>query len=425
MFSVLGMLALLLRYRTLTSGMVAVGLLALPTFGFLLLENENGTVEGDWLVQISPLLVGAGMMIHSRRRVLSKEDPELNSARFDNLLLAGKVIALPRFLNGCLWLLAILAVLHFAIGGIPVFTADVETQRFGLGNSGLGGLPSRAVLYCIPAVALISLATVSTRTRRVTMSIWLLYAISQLGLGFKGALLEVGTTAMIGYLIRVRKPKFAVLVCMAAALLAGGLYVDFIRTLYTTTASGSGGFDYLIRRSTVDAIQSGYLALHNFPGQSISYSVFAHDFDVLMHRYLGIGSTDDYTFDMLMSSITTGTPLGAGNFIVPVTVGGSVYLLFSMPELFAVLFLILIGWLWYQAVDWLRSVSSLTMIIIGALIILGIQTFLLNGNGAYLIINLAFSGAMLLIIGLITIRSPARKLDTLPRNYRAGASNVN
>lgn len=424
MFSILGMLALVLRYRTVTSGMVVVGLLALPTFGFLLLENENGTVNGDWLVQIAPMLVGIGMMIHSRRSVLNNNDPELNTANFEKLLLAGKVVALPRFLNGCLWLLAILAILHFAIGGIPVLTADVETQRFGLGNSGLGGLPSRAVLYCIPAVALVSLATVSRRTRRVTISIWALYAITQLGLGFKGALLEVGTTAMIGYLIRVKKPKFIVLACMAIALFAGGLYVDFVRTLYTTTAAGSNGFDYLIKRSTTDAIQAGYLALHSFPGQSINYSVFTHDFGVLTQRYLGIGSGDDYTFDMLMSSITTGTPLGAGNFIVPVTVGGPVYLLFSMPELLAVPLLILLGWLWYQAVAWLRSLSSLAAIVTGALMILGIQTFLLNGNGAYLLINLTFSGLMLTAIGMITARRPRGRPTPTLSGSRSRAQNV-
>lgn len=407
MIAVVALMILFIRYRTVTSGMVAVVQLILPTIGFSILEGENGSVAGDWLVQLAPLVFAAGMILYPRVTAEAAGAAPVHHSTRGNDTLMNRVRHLDfakvnRFLFFSLWVLGALAVLHFLLGGIPVLSADVETQRFSLGASGLGGFPSRAVMYCIPAVALIALATITRSTMRMTIAVWILYVVTQLLLGFKGALIEVVTTAIIGYLVRVRKPRKAVLLWLLVAAGLGALYVNFIASLYTTMAETSGGFDYIVRRATVGAIEAGYDAMRDLYPAAPDGPVFWHDLTVLLQRYTGTATQDGYTFDTLASSMMTGTPLGAGYFIVPVTVGGAVYLLFSTSPLISLAILLALGWLWSKAVAWLRVSASLKSIIIGALLLAGIRIFVLNGNGAYLLINLTFSAAIMLAIGALS-----------------------
>ncbi|BAS16353.1 hypothetical protein AHiyo8_46560 [Arthrobacter sp. Hiyo8] len=156
-------------------------------------SGAGWAVPNGWLVLMAPSLVAIGMVL---RRPSNDGEIARQATNPD----------LHRFLKTTFWILAVLAVLHFALAGIPVLSDSVETQRFSLGSSGLGGFPSRAVLYAIPAVALISLATVTIQTRRTTIAIWILFSITQIGLGFKGGLLEVMFLAALAYLVRVARP---------------------------------------------------------------------------------------------------------------------------------------------------------------------------------------------------------------------------
>ncbi|WP_427172301.1 hypothetical protein [Arthrobacter sp. 92] len=361
---------------------------------------ENGEVRNGWLVLAAPVFVAAGMMLGPRRK------PEVDSTICDPVF--------PRFLIHSFWILLVLAALHFAIGGIPVLSANVETDRFNLGGSGLGGFPSRAVLYAIPAVALLSLSTVRAATKRQTIAIWMLYVLTQLGLGFKGAVLEIIVLAGIGYLIRVARPRFKHMAILIVGLVGAFIYVDVVRSLYATTAGGGpGGLQYIWDRSTTQAIESGYLALWNSPDFSGGLSAFWHDLQTLLMRYAGAANDGDYTFDMLMSSIVTGTPLGAGMFIVPVTVGGTVYLMFSLATPVVIAVLGAIGWTWSWAVAGLRCNPTLFRGTFAAVFIIGLRMFLLNGNGAYLVINLMFVVVLLWICALPSwLISRKRRLGT-------------
>lgn len=378
MSSILAVLLLIIRERRISPGLILIGQLALPTLGFAILQNNNGEVRDGWLVLAAPLIIAVGMALGRSPR----EAGELVSSE--------PVFA--QFLKHAFCILSILAVLHFALGGIPVFSASIETDRFNLGSSGLGGFPSRAVLYGIPVVALLSLSTVNEATKRLTIAIWALYILTQLGLGFKGSALEIIVMAAIAYLIRIGTPKFKHMMLFALSLLVAFIYVEVVRSLYaTTSASDAGGFEYILDRVTTEAIESGYLALWHSPDFSGGLSAFWHDSQQLVARYLGQADSGDYTFDMLMSSIVTGTPLGVGMFIVPVTVGGTVYLMFSLATPLVVAVLAAIGFAYSWAVATLRGKPSILRAIFAAVLIIGLRIFVLNGNGAYLAINLSFA----------------------------------
>lgn len=378
MYSVAAVFLLLVRERQITPGLVLVAQLSLPTLGFAILQDRNGEVPGGWLVLAAPLVIAAGMALGPHRKV-SNEYVHVSSG-------------LSQFLVHAFWLLSVLAVLHFALGGIPVFSANVETERFNLGSSGLGGLPSRAVLYAIPIVALLSLSTLTEVTKRQTSAIWVLYIVTQLGLGFKGAVVEVLVIAAIAYLIRFKRPRARHVFLFGLSLVMALAYVEIVRSLYATTSKGGpGGVGYILDRATTQAIESGYLALLYSPDFAGAASVYLHDFKQLLSRYLGASDNGDYTFDMLMSSIVTGTPLGMGMFIVPVTVGGTVYLMFSLPAPLAVGVLIVIGYVWSWAVASFHGETTVIRLILAGTLIIGLRLFVLNGNGAYLTINLLFS----------------------------------
>lgn len=397
MSSIVALVFLFARERQITPGLLLVGQLALPTLGFAILQEENGEVRDGWLVLAAPIILALGMALGPHRH-LPDVPPRSKPA-------------LRQFLLHAFWILSGLAVLHFALGGIPVFSASIETERFNLGNSGLGGFPSRAVLYAIPTVALLSISTVTNETKRVTISIWTLYVITQLGLGFKGAVVEIIMLAAMGYFVRVSRPKIKHMAIFFLSLLAALLYVEMIRALYATSATGgSGGFAYILDRATKQAIEPGYLALWHSPDFSGGISAYWHDMQILLARYLGVADSGDFTFDMLMSSIVTGTPLGMGMFIVPVTVGGTVYLMFTLPTPIVVGALVCLGYAWSWAVASLRGELTILRAIFAAVAVVGLRIFVLNGNGAYLTINLAFGCLILLMCAVpsMYINRPSR-----------------
>lgn len=385
--SILAIILVVLKDRQITPGLILILQLLLPTIGFYVLQRENGEVQNGWLVLSAPVFVAAGIMLGPRPKF------------------AIESISCPppfaRFLVHALWVLSGLAVLHFAIGGIPVLSASIETERFNLGGSGLGGFPSRAVLYAIPAMALLSLSTVTAVTKRTTIAIWILYVATQVSLGFKGAVLEIIVLAAMGYLIRVPKPKLKHITIFTLSLFGAFVYLELVRSLYATTSTrGAKGLQYIVDRSTTEAIESGYLALWHSPDFSGGASAFSHDLQKLFMRYIGMAGDGDYTFDMLMSSIVTGTPLGVGMFIVPVTVGGAVYLIFSLAAPLVIAALGVIGWTWTWAVAHLRGTPAVFRGTLAAVLIIGLRIFLLNGNGAYLLINLTFAVFLLWMCAL-------------------------
>lgn len=321
------------------------------------------------------------------------------------------------FLRNAFVLMAVLTVLHFSLVGITLLNSSVETARFDVGASGLLGLPSRAVLYGTPALTLLSLATLRPATRRVTLAIWILFAASQVALGFKGALAEVLVVSAMGWFLGNRRLRLGPMLLMALGGAAAISYVQFVGSRYATMTGSNAGFGYVVNRVTTEAIRAGYTALSVPPG-SFSGSVFVSDAQTLIARYDG-SSSGGYTFDELVSSTMTGTHLQAGAFIVPVTVGGPVYLYFSFSALGAVVLLFLLGMAWAVLAIRIGAPKSALSASFIAVSLYGIRVFLLNGNGAYLVINLAFTGVLLSLCGLpILVRSWKRQPSRVVRRER-------
>lgn len=412
MSSILALVLLFIKERQITSGFLLIAQWSLPTLGFAILQAKNGEVRDGWLVLVAPLVVAVGMVLGPHRRsatVRSQTNP-----------------ALSQFLIHAFWILAGLAVLHFALGGVPIFSANIETDRFNLGGSGLGGFPSRAVLYAIPVVALLSASTVTNATKKPTIALWGLFVLTQLGLGFKGGVVEVIVLAAMGYLIRVNRIKLKHMMMFLVSLLIAFVYVELVRSLYATSSgSSSDGFAYILDRATTQAIESGYLALWYSPEFSGGLSAYWHDMWILLARYFGKPDSGDFTFDMLMSSIVTGTPLGVGMFIVPVTVGGTVYLMFTLATPIVVGLLVLVGFAWSWAVALLRGDPPVVRAIFAAVAIVGLRMFVLNGNGAYLTINLAFACFILLMCALPSIYLNRSHRLGVPQNGPAAQASRN
>lgn len=382
MLSVLSVLAVVLKERRIGATAIFLAQLALPTYGFYVLQSDGGSVQNGWLVLAAPAIFAVGALCVSGR------------SRSDTLPTQGVWLGI--FLRNAFLILGALAIAHYSAIGITLLNPSVETSRFDIGSSGGGGLPSRAVMYAIPALALLSLATLSRKTRRVTASIWVLYSLSQVAMGFKGALIEVLLVAAIGYVINVYKPRSRDIVLFSCGLVGALLYVQFVGSKYGTFGSTVGGVSYILDRSTTEAIRAGYSALsiqHLMPAGS----AFIQDLDILLARYTGARAADAYTFDSLISSVVTGTALRAGNFIVPVTVGGAVYLLFSAALPIVIVILVTLGFIWGKMIWVIRRPETVVTASAAAVLIYGIRIFMMNGGGAYLLINLSFTFIMLLL----------------------------
>lgn len=357
----------------------------LPTVGFALLVQDRGPVRGGTVVLLAPVVFSAGAFIASRFGPRQRSVDESRS------------VWIPGFLGGCVLVLGLLAVLHFSAVGIPLLSSSVETSRFDIGSSGLGGFPSRAVLYALPIAALIGLATFRRASRRPALMLWSLFALTQVFLGFKGGLVEVLIITALGLAIRYGRLGLKQLVGLGVGGVLAIAYVTYVGSKYQTLAGSDAGLAYVIRRSTSDAIIAGYTALTGRPvGIPEGTSVLVRDLGVLFGRYLGT-APEGYSFDELVSSVVTGTPIQRGAFLVPVTVGGPVYLLYSMPVLACIIVLCALGVVWRSAVARLRRPNGQLATVGAGVLVYGVRLFLMNGNGAYLLINLAFTFGLLAI----------------------------
>lgn len=357
-----------------------------PTIGFVLLCVSRGYVDGGWFVILAPVVFVFGVLFFWRGR--STAMVEESSAE-----------ALHKFLRRGFVLCGVGTVTHFLLGGVPLLSDDVEIARFDSINSGLFGIPGRVTLYALPILALIGLATLRRGTGRVCIEIWALFAVSQILLGFKGAVLEVVILALLGMAVSGKRMRLSVVLAGGIAICGGLAYVSIAATRYLTLRGTSNPLQYLAYRATEGAIDSGYLLMQmaNALGLKISNAA-GHDLLALMAKYV-LGQ-NEFTLGQYASSFTTGTPLLTTNFIVPVTVGGPVYLMFSGGVFIALFILILLGAVFARSVQRLGRPRSIRGLIISGAVVYAIRIFLLNGDGAYVVLNIGAVTVMLLALSV-------------------------
>lgn len=387
LLTVLALLPLVIvlgRRCELTVQLLLVTSLVPGLIGFALVSRARGLPEDGLLILLAPSLVAAGL-------VLRRSAPATHAAGRGQGLLA------PGALRWAAVGVLVLTAYHFTVVGIPALSADVETARFALGSSGLAGLPSRALLFGLPILALVTGTHRGRVSGPVTAWVWGGFVLSRLAMGFKGGLVEVVLLALTAGLLRgarLRPGAVAALVAGLAAALSFGL---FIGGKYGTLADGGGpGAGYVATRLTTGAAEPAWFLVQYRGEVTSGGSAALHDAKYFAYRYLGVQGGPSFATDQLVSSLVTGTPRSGDSFLVPVTVGGGAYLLASVGLPAAVLGLVLCGVCFSRSCRLLTQGRSLPSAVVAAAVVIALRTFLQNGGGVYLAVNFAFTGALLL-----------------------------
>ena len=375
---------LFFKERRASSNQLLLLLISLPSVGLALLCDEFGYLPLSILIICSPAFVVAGILIGERVRFRKTNKPQTPS---DN-----------RFLWAASLIIGCLSLYHLAQVGIALFSTNVEVDRFNLGASGFFGLPSRSVLFGLPALALYTVVGYSEDKKRITIFNWSLFAITQLSLGFKGALFTLISTLVLGLLLqgRLRGAKLALLSVVGIA--ASSLYALTVASRYGTIASGNLNLQLIIDRITLETARPQYLALRMQETLSgLTGSALWHDLPIFIEKYL-TGFTPKLTVESIVSATLTGTPPSREYFIVPVTIGGPIYLLLTGGIFLAVALLVVLGFLWSRGSAVIRNPSSHFIGVQLALFLETLSVFLTNGNGAYLLINTGFVAIVFSVI---------------------------
>lgn len=419
LLAVLALLPLVIvlgRRRELTVQLLLMSSLAPGLIGFALVSRARGLPEDGLLVLLAPTLVAVGL-------VLRAPAPTTHHVGRDQGLLAP--VALTWAAVGVL----VLTAYHFAVVGIPALSAEVETARFALGSSGLAGLPSRALLFGLPVLALVTGTHRGRVSRSVTAWVWGGLVLSRLAMGFKGGLVEVVLLALTAGLLRGARLRPGAVVALVAGLAAALSFGLFIGGKYGTLADGGGpGAGYVATRLTTGAAEPAWFLVQYRDEVTSGGSAALHDARYFAYRYLGVQGGPSFATDQLVSSLVTGTPRSGDSFLVPVTVGGGAYLLASVGLPAAVLGLVLCGVWFSRSCRLLAQGRSLPSAVVAAAVVIALRTFLQNGGGVYLAVNFAFTAAMLLAPYAVAAvlqtgtpeTSPApRATAALPRPVRA------
>lgn len=392
-------LLVLAATRSLVSpaGLLVVSIL--PTMlGVGQIADRGGVGGVAWLVLLFPLVFALGASGLSLRR----KAHSITSA-------GGAGLRSTEIQRG--WGFALLAILplcalHFSALGIAALSSSVEIQRFSL-NSGYGGVPSRAVLFVLPILALGSAVAYPRASRLSLVSIWATFIFTRLAMGFKSSLLEIFVLVIVALMLRGSLLRLRSSVALGVVFVGALGYANWIATKYRTIGSAGLSLDYLVDRLGRQSAEPATTALQLLGWNPPNF--FINDIQYFSARYFGFGAFDGFATDQVVSAIVTGTPLSRTEFIVPVTLGGPAYLIGSLGRggsavsVIAVLgSVFLLGRLWRSACRRIAAASSTTTTVAawaGAL--LAMRAFVVNGAGAYVLINYAV--AVLLCVLLLRL----------------------
>lgn len=224
---------------------------------------------------------------------------------------------------------------HYIVGGVPLFSSDVEVSRFNFTSSGLLGIPGRMTMMGLPML-LVYLSIIKSRQAThksihcAYVFTWIVFITSRVLAGFKGALLEVLVTLTFIYAIN-NQPltiKIKKVVKYLSMVIIALVFASIISTRYTTSTSGDyieiAG--YILNRMTAIAAQPAEYVMDAVEKNTkfipyIGY-YYSQDFLYTIRKYFGIELDNNvFTLEKIVSTSLYGVPLSDDAFIVPVTVG--------------------------------------------------------------------------------------------------------
>ncbi|WP_017550927.1 O-antigen polymerase [Heyndrickxia coagulans] len=291
-------------------------------------------------------------------------------------------------------------VYHFAVGGIPILSSNVEMDRFNFSSSGLFGIPGRMLLFGLPfistMVSILFYKYNSSKTKKFFLITWALYVFFNLLTGFKGALLTIclqfflvtsisNKKWYIPNLFKLRNIVFAVVAIIYAIVMS-------LNYKSVSAVSINSSLNYLLNRATEQASLAGYFTINNssFLHAYQNLHPFINEFQYYIDKYTnGIINFKSANFpvEMVVSSLLTGTPLTTNNFIVSVTLGGFAYLYILFGQYFTYFSMLIFGFLFHFLFFKAKTSNTLFKRTAYGFILLRTYVFLVNGSLAYNIIN--------------------------------------
>jgi oligosaccharide repeat unit polymerase len=373
-------------------------LLVLVNLGFVLVGlvvlDSTPWKNVSLLYALSLALLFVGFLLHR-----SRDDP---------VAVEGSGLSPVSELTLRLFWVAVVALVayHFAVGGVPLFSEEIEDARYGFASSGLLGIPGRMYLFGLPVllfyVTVVRSRSSPTRLRGLWILTWVVFATAQALTGFKSAILTVLFVGLFALtlagkdlsIVRAMTPKVIALVLAAMA------FAVFISFRYQSTGVRSipESFEYLAERLTVTAAEPPYIVMRELDDEPGFFLV--RDTAYYLEKYFGLNPGEDPRFplDQIVAARIYGIALTEGSFIAPATVTAFGELEADFGPVAALLAMLGLGWTY--ALLLARAVRSAAPLVSAIWCFAAYMMFLffVNGNLAYLLIN---SSAVVIFLALL------------------------
>ncbi|SFK18438.1 hypothetical protein [Cellulomonas sp. KH9] len=317
-----------------------------------------------------------------------------------------------------------LGTYHLFVGGLPIFSDNIETERFDFSSSGLFGIPGRMYLFGIPIAWVIA----SANARALGMA-WPTYrpwrvataalVLTTLLSGFKGDAMSLVLTIVALYIIisgtRITLGEMVRRFWWTGALAVG--YFAAVAALYPTySASGQSVWVQLSRRLTTVPAEPVAYAIEGYAHISANVPVFS-DLGYFIRKYSGNEAPGSYSFERAVSASMIGVDPASSAWTTPVTVSGFAEAYVSFGFAIALIMILLAG----VALSYFESAQqrSTTGLVARAVFGLMITGWLAKGGLAYHAVNYVAVVAFLAAIGtcaavLLPGQSHRRSIASFP-----------
>lgn len=312
-----------------------------------------------------------------------------------------------------------LGLYHLFATGLPIFSSNIETERFDFTSSGFFGVPGRMYLFGINIAWIVAAANARANDMR-----WRDYGpwkwatgallVSTILSGFKGDLFSLVLTFFALYTIisGTRMTLGRVIKRYWWAGLAGVGYFAVVAALYPTYANNEQNiFTQLFTRLTTVPAQAVQYAMEGrwyFPEPIPVLS----DFRFFLLKYTGNEIPGSYSFERSVSAAIIGADPSSNAWTTPVTIGAFAEILVSFGFVAALAMMFVAGIVLSRGES--GRIGSTQGLVLRAILGLFMFNWLVKGGFAYYLLNLGAVTAMLTLVGVAAWmlsyrRNPARE----------------
>jgi hypothetical protein len=217
-------------------------------------------------------------------------------------------------------IILLLIFYHYYVVGFPIFSENIEQERFQTSGSGLGGVPSRLATYSPQLIIIITLTYLSFDRKDIYKTYFLVLSSAFLLLvqGHKSSILQLLFILLlvkpyVSDKVNIRLNKLFGLVMISVPILVFILYQKMIGL------RAYSFLDYLIARFSDILLQPGFELFKmntKFEEQLFAHSAIINDLMYPIFKLLGLKYE---TLNTLLSRSIYN--VSAGDFTVPVTPG--------------------------------------------------------------------------------------------------------